>query len=76
MSDLIYMSVQGDEIYEHISLPQIPRKGDVLWLGSLTRGESKIPEVLVSKVEWAMEQSSGQLHLWITVRRINRKVKE
>ena len=76
MSDLIYMSVQGDDIYEHIALPQVPRKGDVLWLGSLTRGASKIPEVLVSKVEWAMEQSSGQLHVWLTVRRINRKVKE
>ena len=76
MSDLIYMTVQGDEIFEHISLPHVPRKGDVLWLSSLTRGSSKIPEVLVSKVEWAMEQTSGQLHLWITVRRINRKVKE
>ena len=75
MSDLICMSVQGDDIYEHISLPAVPRKGDTLWLSSLTRGSSKLSQVLVSKVEWAMDQTYGQTHVWLTVRRINKVVK-
>ena len=75
MSDRIWMSIKGDGIYETITLPQVPRKGDVLWLSSLTRGANKIPEVLVSKVEWATDQTSGETHVWLTVRRINKVVK-
>ena len=67
----IWMSIQGDGIYETIALPQIPRKGDVLWLRSLMGGGDHLPnEVLVSKVEWAMEQTTRDLHVWLTVRRI------
>ena len=70
----IWVSIRGDGIYETLPMAAIPRKGDILWLDSLTR--NKIPEVLVSKVEWCKDQVSGRLHVWLTVRRINRKVRE
>jgi len=68
--DLITVRVQGSGIYETLAMPVVPRKGDILWLGSLTRGRKDLPaEVLVSKIEWAMEQVSGQIEAWVTVRR-------
>lgn len=65
--------IQGKGIYETLHLPAIPRKGDILWLGSLTRGACPIKEVLVSKVEWAMDQRSSVHTFWITVRRMPEK---
>jgi hypothetical protein len=75
MSGDIFISVQGDGIYETMSMPVIPRKGDILWLNSLTRGGSPEVEVMVSKVEWAREQQSGAIHVWLTVRRMPRRDK-
>lgn len=69
MSDGITLNIKGHDIYEQVRLPFVPRKGDILWLGSLTRGRVKVPEVIVSKVEWAMDQTTGEVHVWLTVRR-------
>jgi hypothetical protein len=65
----IQVCIQGRDIYETLTMPVAPRKGDFLWLGSLTRGRV-MAEVLVSKVEWSMEQATGMFVAWLTVRRI------
>jgi hypothetical protein len=52
--------------------PETPRKGDYLWLSSLTRGAIPIAEVIVSKVEWAMDQTNGNVHARLTVRRVSK----
>jgi hypothetical protein len=65
--------IRGDDIYDSIWMPVVPRKGDILWLSSLTRGRYPDPEVLVSKVEWSMDQQSGNISAWIVVRRVNKK---
>ena len=76
MNGEIWVIVQGEGIYETLNMPQAPRKGDILWLRSLMRGGNHLPnEVLVSKIEWARNQIEGNIHVWVTVRRIN-KVKE
>ncbi len=62
----VYISGQGTTLW----LPAVPRKGEVLDLGSLTRGQIH-GRFLVSRVEWKMEQTSGEIHVWLTVRRIN-----
>jgi hypothetical protein len=67
--DGIYVHITGHDIYETVFMPAVPRKGDILWLSSLTRGANPIPEVIVSKVEWSMEQQSGIVTVWLTVRR-------
>ena len=70
MSDGIYVRISGNGIYETLMMPEVPRKGDILWLSSLTRGASPVLEVLVSKVEWSMDQASGIIGVWLTVRRM------
>lgn len=70
MSDGIWCSVQGRGIYFTTYLPAVPRKGDILGLSSLTRGAVPVTEAVVSKVEWNMDQQSGQVHVWLTVRRV------
>jgi hypothetical protein len=45
------------------------KKGDILAMGSLTRGRAQ-GNFLVSKIEWAMDQQSGNVHAWITVRKV------
>jgi hypothetical protein len=73
---MISVSILGDGIYETMRLPEVPRKGDILWLASLTMGRSNVPEVVVSKVEWARDQTAWAydketegIHVWLTVRR-------
>jgi hypothetical protein len=65
--------IRGRDIYEELIMPEVPRKGDILWLESLTRGRCKVREVLVSKVEWARTQNAwvndDGIHVWLTVRR-------
>lgn len=51
-------------------LPELPRKGDILWLRSLCKYDDSLPaEVVVSKVEWALIQQSDTIQYWVTVRR-------
>ena len=74
MTDLISVSVSGRDIYEWLAMPVVPRKGDILWLSSLTRGHSDVVEVVVSKVEWARDQTvwgppHDGIHARLTVRR-------
>lgn len=71
METTAYVHIRGKNIYHTMHMSFIPRKGDILWLGSLTRGAISVPQVIVSKVEWAMEQQSGTPSVWLTVRRIN-----
>ena len=60
MSDLISVSVSGRDIYEWLAMPVVPRKGDILWLSSLTRGHSDVVEVVVSKGGvWAVTMDSA-----------------
>lgn len=61
--------VTGRDIHEWIDMPECPRRGDFLWLSSLTRGACDVPEAQIIKVEWAMEQMSGMVHPWVKVRR-------
>lgn len=73
MTGGVWVSIRGNDIYHSLQLPFPPHKGDILALGSLTRGASPISQVVVSSVEWAMEQMSGEIHLWVTVRRVAAK---
>lgn len=71
---MFHVIVTGHEIYETLMMPAVPRKGDILWLQSLTRGHSDVPEVIVSKVEWARQQNTyggphDGIHVWLKVRR-------
>lgn len=65
----ILCHIKGNGIYDEIWMPAAPRKGDRLWLSSLTRGRSDVLDVLVSQVEWAMDQRSGNISVWVHVRR-------
>lgn len=65
--------ITGDDIHDNLYMPFVPRKGEILWLSSLTRGKYKEPEVLVSKVVWSMDQISGSINAWVHVRRVNKK---
>lgn len=69
-NDGIFVRITGNHIYTTLWMPAVPRKGDILWLKSLTRGAIPIEDVLVSKVEWAMDQASGNIGVWVTVRRV------
>lgn len=73
---MIYVRVQGHDIYETLRMPEVPRKGDLLWLESLTQGRCKVVEVVVSKVEWSRDQTAyftdkenEGIGVWLTVRR-------
>lgn len=75
---MISVNIQGHEIFETIRMPEIPRKGDLLWLNSLTSGRCPVTEVIVSRVEWARDQTARihdteneGIHVWLTVRRTN-----
>ena len=74
---LITVRIQGRDIYWVGRLPEVPRKGDIIWLKSLTLGVVDVNEVVVSKVEWARSQQSWAtdtetegIHVWLTVRRV------
>lgn len=54
----IYLIVTGDEIYEELRMPLVPAKGDILELHSLTGGRSPEHRVIVSAIEWVMDQQS------------------
>ena len=74
---MIYVRIQGHDIFETLRMPEVPRKGDLLWLESLTRGGCKVTEVIVSKVEWSRDQSAINyenegIGVWLTVRRTTR----
>lgn len=77
---MISAHIRGHDIYETVRFPEVPRKGDILWLSSLTKGHSDVAEVMVSKVEWARDQiawahdkENEGIHVWLTVRRTNGK---
>lgn len=76
---MITAHITGNDIYETVRFPEVPRKGDILWLESLTLGRSKVKEVIVSKVEWARDQTNWVhgdnegVHVWLTVRRHTEK---
>lgn len=77
---MISVAIRGRDIYEEVRFPEVPRKGDILWLSSLTMGRSDVVEVMVSKVEWARDQvawvhdkENEGIHVWLTVRRTNGK---
>jgi hypothetical protein len=72
----VHVVIKGHDIYENLWMPVVPRKGDVLWLSSLTRGAVKGLEGTVSRVEWAMEQMTGNIYAIVTVRLILQKVKD
>lgn len=66
----VYVHINGHDLYvAPLWMPQVPRKGDVLWLGSLTRGATE-GDVQVSRVEWAMDQMTGTITAWLKVRRL------
>jgi len=77
---MIHVTIEGDGIYEHLRMPVVPRKGEVLWLTSLIGHSERIPnEVLVSKVTWARDQTVRYtdkehegIRVRLTVRRINK----
>lgn len=64
----VHCIIKGKDLYHEMWMPVVPRKGDYLWLSSLTRGVSQVPEALVSKVEWSMDQRTGVINAWVTVR--------
>jgi len=79
---MIHVHIVGHDIYEQVQMPIVPRKGEILWLRSLTLGASKIIEVQVSKVEWSRDQKAwitdeqnNGISAWLTVRRTNGKGK-
>ena len=72
MSDLVAVMVNGRDIHEWMRFPTVPRRGDILLMGSLTRGVVKA-DVMVVKVEWVMEQSSSVVYPWVTVRRLPKR---
>ena len=76
MSEGVYVRIQGHNIYHTMFMPIVPRKGDILWLSSLTRGAYDISEVIVSRVEWSMEQQSGLIGAWVKVRRMPARLRE
>lgn len=65
---LINCAVSGSEIYTWIGFPVVPRKGDILDMGSLTSGVTK-GRFIVSTVEWFMEQHTRTVYPHLTVRR-------
>lgn len=75
MSDnLVEVIIDGRDIYEQIRMPVVPRKGDILWLSSLTYGHSDVREVVVSRVEWSRDQKAWDtphegIRARVTVRR-------
>lgn len=68
----VYVRIQGVDIYHTALMPEVPRKGDILWMSSLTRGAIPINEVQVSRVEWSMDQQSGIIGAWLIVRRTSK----
>jgi hypothetical protein len=73
---MIHVVIKGHDIYESMRMPAVPRKGDILWLQSLSLGRSDVVEVIVSKVEWARDHTAWVndrenegIHAWLTVRR-------
>jgi len=78
---MIEVRITGHDIFEHLRMPEVPRKGDILWLSSLTRGSSEVVEVIVSKVEWARDQTAWMsdkenegIGVWLTVRRTKKAI--
>lgn len=73
-SRMFSVYITGSGISETLYMPVVPRKGDTLWLSSLTMGRSKVREVLVSRVEWVRDQTNAfggldGIYARITVRR-------
>jgi hypothetical protein len=73
---VISVRIQGRDIYHVMRMPEVPRKGDLLWLESLTLGAVPVREVVVSKVEWSRDQRAWAtdrenegIGVWLTVRR-------
>ena len=65
-----YVTIYGSGIRVTGWLPELPRKGDILHLRSLCKYDDTLPnDVIVSKVEWALEQAANFFHYSITVRR-------
>jgi hypothetical protein len=76
---MVYVFISGGGIYETLPMPTVPRKGDILWLSSLTLGACPVLEVVVSKVEWSRDQTAAYgenngIHARLTVRRTSRAV--
>jgi hypothetical protein len=76
MTDLIDVTIRGRDIFEKVRMPVVPRKGDHIWLSSLTMGRADVSDVVVSRVEWARDQTAWArntphegIHAWVTVRR-------
>jgi len=72
---MINVIITGRDIHERMRLPAVPRRGDHLWLSSLV-GRGDVLDVIVSKVEWARDQTVRYtdrehegVHVWLTVRR-------
>ena len=66
---LRWVTIEGHDLYMHLWMPETPRKGDILWLDSLSRGVRR-GRAQVSKVEWSMDQTTGTIHPCLTVRHI------
>lgn len=74
---MISVSIRGKDIYETLRMPAIPRKGDRLWLSSLCSRSDLPNDVIVSKVEWARDQTARftdreneGIQVLLTVRRV------
>jgi hypothetical protein len=66
--------IKGHGLYDELDMSVVPRKGERLNMGSLTRGRVEgdpLFIVQVSNIEWVMDQMSGDVHPWLTVRRVN-----
>jgi hypothetical protein len=64
----IMVSVSGRDFYEWIEFPTVPRKGDLLDLGSLTSGAHRGVAV-VSEVRWLKNQIDRFVYPTLTIRR-------
>ena len=65
---MTYVHIKGNGIYVTMDMPEVPRKGDILWLSSLTRGACSVLEAQVDRVEWSMNQMTGHIEVWLHVR--------
>jgi hypothetical protein len=74
----VTVHICGHGIYETLTMPVVPRKGDILALSSLTMGRCKVLDAVVVGVEWTRDQTqafTGEnegIGAWVYVHRVNR----
>lgn len=74
----VTVHISGHDIYETLTMPEVPRKGDILALSSLTMGRCKVLDVVVVGVEWTRNQvgwptnDNEGIDAWVYVHRVRR----